>query len=81
MLFIQLLRGVAQGYEFDRDSETGMMQQKIAVVTSGVEWAGALRRDGLVQPDFGMMRGGGIEQEYLGTADYWPPHATPLTIP
>lgn len=75
--FIQLLRAIARGYE-EEDEES--MQARIARVRMSAEWADALRRDGMVQPDLGIQRGGAVEEMY-GVMDDFPPHTSPLTIP
>lgn len=53
-LLVSLVRAVAVGYEEDR------LQEEIAKVTGGPLWVACRTRDGMIQPDFGVIAGGAV---------------------
>lgn len=57
-LLVQFVRAVAQGYE---EADTGSLTSRIAEVVRGPVWEAALRRDGGVQPEYGRMSGGWMD--------------------
>lgn len=68
-LFIQVVRAMAKGY--DEDDEEVMSSRLMAVV--GPLFDAARRRDGMVQPSFGLMRGGA-----MSSPSRYPPNSVPL---
>jgi hypothetical protein len=59
-LYIQLLRAFARGYE---EEDAAALDQRLVSITAGVMFAAAVDRDGMVQPHYGRLRGGGAVRE------------------
>lgn len=56
-LYLQILRHFAKGYEED---DQGDLSMRLGIVTAGPLFTAAKRRDGLIQPSYGMLRGGAL---------------------
>lgn len=65
-LFLSILREVVRGYEAE---DEGMMQDRIDRIRASSEFMDAITRDGLSQPDYGPLRGGG---EDSAASTFWP---------
>lgn len=59
-LYIQILRSFARGYE---EEDSAALDQRLTSLVSGVLFASAVDRDGMVQPHYGGLRGGGAKQK------------------
>lgn len=55
-LYLRLTRAFALGYERE---DVASMEQRLAAIEAGPEYRNAARRDGMVQPTFGRLEGGG----------------------
>ena len=59
-LYIQVLRAFARGYE---EEDAAALDQRLTVLAGGVMFASAVDRDGMVQPHYGGLRGGGAMRQ------------------
>lgn len=55
--FIQTLRAFARGYQ---NEDGGSIDRRLTEIMAGPTWDAAITQDGIVQPDFGKMRGGAV---------------------
>jgi hypothetical protein len=58
--YIQILRAFARGYE---EEDATALDERLLAVAVGVLFKSAMDRDGMVQPHYGRMRGGGAMRE------------------
>ncbi len=68
-LYIHWLRAYAKGYEDDADDQPGV-SQRLAAIVHGPIYAGAVDRDGRLQPEYGPLRGGAVQSMPTGHNRY-----------
>jgi len=62
-LFIEVCKAWARGTE---EEDTASLSERLFAIQNSPLYLTAIRRDGMVQPDFGPLRGGAVETEPKG---------------